>query len=318
MNNVKRSILAPSVATQRSGQRRQARLVLAGLFSLAVLLLAAVSGFAGSFPIGRGTVVNQAGDTIPVLVLNPTTEAQPVCGCAGGGLKVVIPLFALVRESPGWGNTVVETIDRGDIICVLDQNEDLWWEVSLPGSCEGTGWVSDDTFPTIVLALMEGPPTGPDQTEADTAGESGGGMPPVSPSGGVQGTGDLTVSTALQLLAVNVVGAQGLGIVNDEGSRFTVAIETQVGSTFDVTLTVKNASNNPLIGELRLPPGLVVSVTGGDGVTGIGRFAEDGWKFTMAADHANAVPDITVRMRVPSNAPPGFDGFQGVLRQVSF
>ncbi|MDA1096385.1 MAG: hypothetical protein O3B84_03910 [Chloroflexi bacterium] len=308
MTNVSRTDPTPSATTQTRRRRRQARLVLAGMFVLSALLLAAVSGFAGTFPIGRGTVVDQAGNTIPVLVLNPTTEAQPVCGCAGGGLKVVIPLFALVRESSGLGTPVVVTIDRGDIICVLDQNQHLWWEVSLSGTCEGTGWVSNDAFPTIVLALMEEPSADQDQTDSDATGDFVGGIPPVNLGGGVQGMGGLTVSQSLRLLAVNVVGAQGLGIVNEVGSRFTVAIETQIGSTFEVSLTLKNASNNPLIGELRLPPALVVSVIGGDGVTGNARFAEDGWKFTMAADHANAIPGITVRMRVPSGTLPGFSG----------
>ncbi len=291
-----------------------------GLTLIATAVVAVISGLTGTFPIGVQTVIGEDGEELRLIAINPSEPVEHLCSCEAGGLKILVPPFELIKSEPSFTSQTLGTIERGEIVCVLDQNDELWWEVSVPRTCEGTGWFAEGAFPTVLLALVpeptgDGENNGSDSSSGDGSGDDsiGGGF-----NGGVGGTAGITVSQALRLSSVTVAGVHGLGIVNDEGTRFTVAIETTVGSVFEVRLALRNESDSDLIGELRLDPRLVVSVSGDDGINGIGRLAVDGWKFSMAGDHDNAVPDVIIRVRVPSDVGPGFDGFDGSLSQVAF
>lgn len=139
--------------------------------------------------------------------------------------------------------------------------------------------------------------------------------------GGVSGSVGLVVLPSLTVQMVQVVGSSssGLGIIGDSGSSFTVGVETQVGSTFQIKMSLKNASNSPLNGalQLQLPSGMTVNATASDQVSGIAKYAPDTWIFTMASGPANLVTDITLNFRVNSGSPSGFLSMRGMLGQIA-
>ncbi len=139
------------------------------------------------------------------------------------------------------------------------------------------------------------------------------------PASGITGMGGMVVSQSLTVRAGQVLGGSGLVAVNDEGTAFTVAVGTTVGSTFQVQLSLRNASSSPLNGniQLQLPAGFQISANKNDGVTQIGQIAADTWLFTMTGPHNNLVWDAQFTIRVPAELPPGFTGFKGMIKQVA-
>lgn len=136
--------------------------------------------------------------------------------------------------------------------------------------------------------------------------------------GGAGTTGTSGIIVKQSLLMKNVVASSGLGIVSDDGTRFTVAVETTIGSTFAIRMIMENASNSPLSGRLQLvsAPG-TIDVTFGDGVTGLQRLGEDLWIFTMKPDHSNALPDISIEIKTQGDGTPGFRELTGCLWQTA-
>lgn len=294
--------------------------------SLAALLV--VSGLSGLLPLGQETTLEN-GVARTALVLNPETGSAAWSDCEQGTLKITIPVFDIVYSQPSPGASVAGIIQRGDLVSVKGRNADGWWNVYLPGSCTDTGWTSAEAFQTVKLAIPEATPAitptasptatptpEPTPAPAPTA------MPAATPTGtvGVSGTGSIVVASSLTMRLASVAGANGLGVVSDDGTRFTLAVETNAGSTFEVRLALKNASGQPLVGQLdlALPAGVQVSATKADAVTGIGQVGVGSWKFTMAAAGNNLTPDIILSFRVAPDAPPGFGTMSGTLRQTAY
>ncbi|MBI2917982.1 MAG: SH3 domain-containing protein [Chloroflexi bacterium] len=302
--------------------RWPARLVALAMLSVLIgtaTVAAAFAGIANVLPIGFETELKD-GTPQWFLVINPA-EGTEAPDCPDGALKVTIPMFALVRSQPAVYGTTLGTSEQGQIMCVLSVNNDGWSEVRW-GSGQ-PGWVEPGTFRTVRVPVAEGatqdseagqdaPQTQPTPTPIPAA-------PPPAPSGGIIGGGGVVVSQSLTVRAGQVMGANGLVTVNDEGSAFTVALETTVGATSQVRLMLRNASGSPLNGniQLQLPAGFQVGAARNDGVTQLGQIAADTWLFTLAGSHSNLVWDVQFTIKASAEVPPGFSGFKGIIKQVA-
>ncbi len=321
---------------------------MAGLIGLA-------SGASDALPVGTETVHEGNTDTT-YIVLNPAIGAAASCGCETGTLRLVIPEQSIVWSQPSLtvGTVILGNIARGAFVCALGQNNQGAYQVRVPGNCNQSGWVMPETFQTVRVLIADGsqqatgttvslalpsatpvatatPTVVPTPTPSPTATPSptptvtpiptSTPAPSPTPESGVSGSVGIAVLPSLTVQMVQVVGSttSGLGLISDGGSGFTVGVETQMGSTFQLKLALKNASNSPINGALQLqvPAGVTVTATAADQVSGIARFAPDTWIFTMATGPANMTTDITLNLRVGAGAPSGFINMRGVIGQIA-
>ncbi len=157
-------------------------------------------------------------------------------------------------------------------------------------------------------------------------------------TGSVSGSAGVVVSQTVVLGAAP--GNQGAGVVtfkgnpvtitaaddfaatmNDEGTAFSVALETQVGQNQIVTLTLSNASGKTANGilELSVPAGIDVEVdqNAGNDVTALARLNKHTWLFTLQSPTNDANTDVWVLVESKDDAAPGFYTISGRIIQVA-
>ena len=310
----------------RCGTRRFAPFNTRLLFAVGAMIIAsgaaAVFAGLGGFPVAREMILD-GGNPVAQLVLNPEVNTEPTCDDPNGVLKIVTPTFAVVRSMSSFVGSSLGVIEQGELVTTLSQNESGWWHVSLPATCAITGWVPENTFETLRVNLDSLGSSGPQQQPiGGGSGNSGGseGGPSFNFGGisGVTGSAGLVISQALTLRAGTVAGGDGLVTTNDEGTRFTAAVETQIGSTFTISLALCNKSNSPLVGQIDLHPAMNISATKADDILGIGRVGLTSWKFNMASACDDLTPDLILTVNLPGGMAPGFGTITGALRQVAF
>ncbi|MBI4338132.1 MAG: hypothetical protein HY683_09940 [Chloroflexi bacterium] len=245
------------------------------------------------------------------------------------------PVPTGLRCTPGVGQVMLDwNALAGASSYILYMATTPWtaWAATLPGAMRHdgiaqasfghTGLAGGTTYSFAVAAVVEGV-EGPQSSRVSCT--------PVSPtptptpvSSGVVGSGGMVVSQSLTVRGGQMVSATGgLVTVSDKGTAFTVAAETTAGSSFIVRLILSNASNAPLVGEIRfeLPPEFQVKVAKNPadptGVTGIGQVGLGTWKFIMNGPHSNAAWDVAFTIKVPAEGAVGFSGFKGTLKQVA-
>jgi hypothetical protein len=295
------------------------------IFGALMLASAAAAVFAGlgGFPIAR-EVTLVGGDPIVRLVLNPEVNTEPACDDPNGTLKIVTQTFAVVRSMPSFVGASMGIVEQGEMVTTLQQNDLGWWDVSLPADCAVTGWVPENTFETVRIDLnaldfsgSQQQPLGGGSDDLDGSG-NGGSAFNLNGVGGITGSAGLVISQALTLRMGTVTGGSGLVTTNNDGTKFTIAVESQVGSTFTISLALCNKSNNSLVGQLDLHPGLNISVSKADDITGIGRVGATNWKFNMASACDDFTPDLILTIKIPAGMAPGFGSITGTIRQVAF
>jgi len=324
---------------RRKGLGFARSLLLLSLLAGTVIAMTLVSGASGVLPVGQETVHEGLTDT-SYIVLNPAMGTAASCGCETGTLRLAIPENSIVWSQPTLtvGVSILGALSRGAFVCALAQNDQGFTQVKVPGNCNQTGWVAPETFQTVrvliadgsgtgTLTLMSSPTPTPTPASAPTPTPTPAPPPPTPTptptpmAGGVGGSVGLVVLPSLTVQMVQVVGStsSGLGIIGDGGSTFTVGVETQVGSTFQIKVALKNASNSPLNGalQLQIPSGVTVTAGASDQVSGIAKFAADTWIFTMSTGPANLATDITLNLRVNSGAPSGYINMRGMLGQIA-
>ncbi|MBI2916705.1 MAG: hypothetical protein HYY01_01815 [Chloroflexi bacterium] len=156
-------------------------------------------------------------------------------------------------------------------------------------------------------------------------------------TGSVSGSAGLTVSQTVVLVEAPTFDTTGVvtfkgnaafavttpddsaATMNDEGTAFTVALETQVGQTSGIRLRLDNQSGkvaNAIL-ELSVPAGIDVEVdeVAGADVT-LARLTKNTWLLTM-----DAVPDGSEDIRIivesKDDAAPGFYTISGRIIQVA-
>ncbi|MBI2916509.1 MAG: hypothetical protein HYY01_00810 [Chloroflexi bacterium] len=138
-------------------------------------------------------------------------------------------------------------------------------------------------------------------------------------SGSVQGSAGLVVSQTVVLKqAPTVVGDDGAATMNDEGTAFTVAIETQVGQTSDFRLALVNDSGAPanFILELNAPAGIDVDAEDSNPEVKLAQLSKNVYLGTLAVSN-NATDDIIVTVESKDDAAPGFYTITGRIIQVA-
>ena len=108
--------------------------------------------------------------------------------------------------------------------------------------------------------------------------------------------------------------------VNDEGTGFTVAVETDMGQETAVGFDLYNDSGqtaNAML-QLNVPAGIDVELNGNDGVTEA-QLGPNTWLLTIPDDTAHPAPDGFMDLIISSkdNAAPGFYTITGTLVQIS-
>ncbi len=142
-------------------------------------------------------------------------------------------------------------------------------------------------------------------------------------SGSVQGSAGLVVSQTVVLSAAPATAYTNddfAATMNDEGTAFTVAIETQVGQESGFKLTLANNSGklaNAIL-ELSVPAGVDVEVADTQ-VAGTDDLSEaqlnrNTWLLTVAASNDDTL-DIKVESK--DDAAPGFYTITGRIIQVA-
>jgi hypothetical protein len=243
-------------------------------------------------------------------------NTQPTCDDTGGTLKIVTPTFAVIRSMPSVAGASLGVVEQGELVTTLLQNNLGWWSVRLPANCAVSGWVPEDTFETIRINLDSLADT--DSQQQPMGGTSGGSGFGFNGIGGINGSAGLTITQSLTLRMGTVTGGDGLVTTNDDGTRFTIAVESQVGSTFTISMALCNKSNNPLVGQLDLHPALNISVSKADDISGIGRVGQTSWKFNMDSACDDFTPDLIITISIPGDMAPGFGSITGTIRQVAF
>jgi hypothetical protein len=294
------------------------------IFGSLILASAAAAVFAGlgGFPVAREVIVEN-GEPVTQLVINPEINTEPTCDDTGGMLKIVTPTFAVIRSMPSVAGASLGVVEQGELVTTLVQNNLGWWSVRLPANCAVSGWVPEDTFETIRINLDALTDTGSQQqplggTSGDSGDNTGNSSFGFNGIGGINGSAGLTITQSLTLRMGTVTGGDGLVTTNDDGTRFTIAVESQVGSTFTISMALCNKSNNPLVGQLDLQPALNINVSKADDITGIGRVGQTSWKFNMDSACDDFTPDLIITISIPGNVAPGFGGITGTIRQVAF
>ena len=107
--------------------------------------------------------------------------------------------------------------------------------------------------------------------------------------------------------------------VNDEGTEFTVAIETQVGqySGFSLSLGNLSGANANGILELNAPAALDIYAQGANDASSFAQLNKT--TYLMVVDNAtsNATADVTVTIESKDDAAPGFYTITGRIIQVA-
>ncbi|MBI2917531.1 MAG: hypothetical protein HYY01_06000 [Chloroflexi bacterium] len=113
--------------------------------------------------------------------------------------------------------------------------------------------------------------------------------------------------------------------VNDEGTAFTVALETQAGQISVIGLKLDNQSGKPAnaILEVNAPAGVDVaaddsatsSVAGK--VTSMARLNKSTWLFALDSASVDDIPDIYIAVESKDDAAPGFYTITGRIIQVA-
>ncbi|MBI2916366.1 MAG: hypothetical protein HYY01_00070 [Chloroflexi bacterium] len=146
-------------------------------------------------------------------------------------------------------------------------------------------------------------------------------------SGSVQGSAGAVVSQALIVKPGSsgntVTGADDYVITtNDEGTSFTVAMETKVGKSQKVYLVLENKSGKPANGivEINAPAGIEVDVdeVGSSDVTALAQLSRNTYLFTMGAYAvANDLPDLAIEIEAKDDASPGYYSITARIIQVA-
>ncbi|MBI2916924.1 MAG: hypothetical protein HYY01_02935 [Chloroflexi bacterium] len=145
-------------------------------------------------------------------------------------------------------------------------------------------------------------------------------------SGNIQGFGGLVASQALVIKTGSpsnlVDGAdQSVVAVNEEGTDFTVAIETVIGREQTLKLVLVNLSGKEVNGvlELNSPSGVSVDAEGADDVLALAQSSRNTYLFRMRANGSspNDIPDIKVELKAKAEASPGFYAITGRVLQVA-
>ncbi len=152
-------------------------------------------------------------------------------------------------------------------------------------------------------------------------------------TGGITGNVPTVVEQGVVVEEPTVI-AEGSGFANDQsfvsvnsdGTRFTVAVEMNVGDKFKAQIPVTNNSDSNLVAELsmEIPDGITVEVdqdgTDDSDATGIGNVIRTSlrtWK--MDVTNASSTNDkLEVTVAHGDDAPPGFFSIVADLRQVDF
>ncbi len=145
-------------------------------------------------------------------------------------------------------------------------------------------------------------------------------------SGSVTGSAGLTVEQAVVLAEGGTIvvdsldpNDEGLGVINDEGTSFTVAIELHVGDTVIIKLPVVNlsdASANAIL-ELVPPAGVDVEVDTSTEPAGLlleAQMSKNAWLLSVGIANAETL-NITVSPK--DDLKPGFYTLSGRIVQIT-
>jgi len=107
--------------------------------------------------------------------------------------------------------------------------------------------------------------------------------------------------------------------MNDEGTAFTVALETQVGQLAIVSLTLLNGSgkNANFILELNAPAGIDVDADGMDNASNMSQLNKNTWLGVLVPVTSDANPDVKILVEPKDDASPGFYTITGRIIQVA-
>ena len=145
-------------------------------------------------------------------------------------------------------------------------------------------------------------------------------------TGSVTGSAGLTVEQAVVLAEGGTIGVgsldasdEGLGVINDEGTSFTVAIELHVGDTVTVTLPVINMSDASANAILELMPPAGVDVEVEPIVVGASELQEaqmskNAWLLKVGVAN-NDLLEITISPK--DDLKPGFYTLSGRIVQIT-
>ncbi len=143
-------------------------------------------------------------------------------------------------------------------------------------------------------------------------------------SGSVSGSAGLTVEQAVVLTEGGTVtissldlNDEGLGVVNDEGTSFTAAIELHVGDTVTMALPITNKSDadaNAIL-ELSVPAGVDVEVEPSTGTTlKEAQLSKNDW--LLKVDDGNT-ETLVVTISPKDDLKPGFYTISGRIVQIT-
>ena len=141
-------------------------------------------------------------------------------------------------------------------------------------------------------------------------------------SGEVTGKAGVVVSQTVVLDAAPATANTNddyIGTRNDEGTEFTVAIETQVGQNSGFSLSVGNASGasaNAVL-TLNVPAGLDVDAEGTNDASSFAQLSKNTYLFVVDNSTDSSTVDITVTVESKDDAAPGFYTITGKIIQVA-
>ena len=157
------------------------------------------------------------------------------------------------------------------------------------------------------VSEISGGDTGSDSTEPAPT-DDGRSEPYRAGPVGATGLVGLVVTAPLRLIDAATAGPDGtLVALNDEGTGFTAAGTAHVGGRHVLELAVGNMIENPVFAiiEIQSTDRVRFDVTGSDGAqiaaSGPGR-----WLMRVDGLENDNQPDISVTMRVATNAAPGY------------
>ncbi len=145
-------------------------------------------------------------------------------------------------------------------------------------------------------------------------------------SGSIQGGGTVVTSQALILKTgspgITVDSAdQWVVTVNEEGTAFTVAMETVVGRKQTLKLVMVNLSGKDANGvlEMNVPAGIIFDGKGVDDVPALAQYNRTSFLFRMRDNKTapNDVADIQIDIEAKPESSPGFYALTGRITQVA-
>lgn len=155
-------------------------------------------------------------------------------------------------------------------------------------------------------------------------------------TGSITGSANLTVAQTVVLAAApadmgaitdtydgtsvtSVASDDYAAVMNDEGTEFTIAMETQVGQTTGFTIALNNLSGKDanFIMELKGPHGIDIAADeASDDVSPLARLSATSWLGVMLAGGADTTEDIHVVVESKDDVAPGYFVIHGRLIQV--